>query len=306
VLALATTVVFAVVAYGAAAQLVEMPLVNPDELRYTIAAQGVVDGDWLNLRGHEYGYGPVYPLVLAPIIWLSGSVEDAYPLFKLANAVLFALAAVPIYLLARRLLTPWWSFGVATASVAIPSSIYTSLVFTESAAYLTSSLALLAVILALERPSVLRQLAMLGAVGLATATRPQFASLVSAFLAAWLLLWTIELPRPPLRPAAARLWPTFVGVAAACAIVGARLLLDSSTPEDELGPYGDLWRGYDLAEVARFVFYHLAGWELYLFVVPFVVAPIVVANMLRSARAGVSRETARLWRRSLRSTRCCC
>jgi hypothetical protein len=286
VLALGVLVVVAVVAYSAAAQLVEAPLVNPDELRYTIAAGGVVDGDGLNLRGHEYGYGPVYPLVLAPIIWLSGSVEDAYPLFKVANAFLFALAAVPIYFLARRLLAPWWSFGVATASIAIPSSIYTSLVFTENAAYLVS-LALLAVVLVLERPSVPRQLGMLAAVGLATATRPQFASLVFAFLAAWLLLWAIELPRPPLRHAAARLWPTFVGVAAAGAIVGARLLLNSSTPEDELGPYGDLWRGYDPAEVARFVVYQLAGWELYLFVVPFVVAPIVVANMLRSARAGV-------------------
>jgi hypothetical protein len=57
--------VLAAVSYGAVAQAVEMPIVNPDELRYTLAAQGVVDGDWLNLRGHTYGYGPVYPLILA-------------------------------------------------------------------------------------------------------------------------------------------------------------------------------------------------------------------------------------------------
>ena len=72
---------------------------------------------------------------------------------------------------------PWWSVGVAALAVAIPSSIYTSLVLTESAAYLTASLALLAVVLALERPTALRQLALLGAVALAYPTRPQFGAL---------------------------------------------------------------------------------------------------------------------------------
>jgi len=152
VLALASIVVLAAIGYAALAQLVDMPLLNPDELRYTIAARGVAEGEWLNLRGDAYGYGAVYPLVLAPILALAGGVEAAYPLFKVANALLFALAAVPIYLLARRLLPPWWSVAVAAMSLAIPSSIYTSLVLTESAAYLTSSIALLAVVLALERP----------------------------------------------------------------------------------------------------------------------------------------------------------
>ena len=32
-----------------APQLVEMPLLNPDELRYTLAARGIADGEWLNL-----------------------------------------------------------------------------------------------------------------------------------------------------------------------------------------------------------------------------------------------------------------
>ena len=78
-------------------------------------------------------------------------MANAYPFVKLANALLFALAAVPIYLIARRLLSEWWSVGVAALCLTIPSSIYTSLVLTESAAYLASSTALLAVVLALER-----------------------------------------------------------------------------------------------------------------------------------------------------------
>ena len=36
-----------------------MPLLNPDELRYTLAARALADGKWLNLRGDGYGCGPL-------------------------------------------------------------------------------------------------------------------------------------------------------------------------------------------------------------------------------------------------------
>ena len=112
-LALCVVVALAAVAYAAAAQLVPMPVLSPDELRYTLAARALADGEWLNLRGHAYGYGPVYPFVLAPLVALAGDVESAYPLFKAANALLFSLAAVPMFFVARRLLSPWWSVAVA-------------------------------------------------------------------------------------------------------------------------------------------------------------------------------------------------
>jgi hypothetical protein len=289
---LAGIVVVGAVVYGAAAQLVAMPLVNPDELRYTLAARALADGEWLNLREHAYGYGPVYPLVLAPIIALSGSVDAAYPFFKLANALLFVLAAVPVYFLARRLLSGWWSVAVAGASVAIPSSLYASLVLTESVSYLTFNLALLAVVLALERPSVRRQLAMLGAVGLAYATRAQFAALLVAFVVGLALLTAVDPARPRFRRAARALWPTLGALVVGVVAVAGRPLLTWSSPRSELGGYGDLWRGYDLVSVARFFVYHLAEWELYLFVVPFVVTPIVLAVLLRAARRGAARDGA--------------
>ena len=291
-LALAAVVALATLAYAAAGKLVPMPLLNPDELRYTLAAGALVDGEWLHLRGHEYGYGALYPAVIAPILALSGTVETAYPLFRIADALLFALAAVPIFFLARRLLSRWWSVAVAAMSVAIPSSIYTSLVLTESVSYLTSSIAVLAIVLALERPSPGRQLAMLGAVGLAYAARPQFAALLPAFLAGYLLVWAIDAERPRLRAAVARLWPTLSALVLGVAALVARPLLGWSSPTQSLGGYGDLWRDYDPVSVARLAVYHLAGLEMYLFVVPFAVAPVVVHELWRSARRGSKREGA--------------
>jgi hypothetical protein len=291
-LALAGLVVVAAVGYGAAAQFVDMPLVNPDELRYTLAARALADGGWFNLREHAYGYGLVYPAVLAPLIAVSGSVEAAYPLFKLANAMLFALAAVPVYIVARRLLSGWWSVGVAAVSVAIPSSLYTSRVLTESVSYLTFNVAMLAVVLALERPSTRRQLVMLCAVGLAYSTRVQFAALLVVFLAGIALLTALDPTRPGFREGALGAWPTLGSVVIGVAAVAARPLLTWSSPKGVLGGYGDLWRGYDPGSVARFFVYHLAEWELYLFVVPFVVAPIVLERLLRASYHGAPREGA--------------
>jgi len=291
-LAVTAIVVVAAFAYGTAAQIVPMPLLSPDELRYTLAARELVEGEWPNLRGRGYGYGVVYPAVLAPILAVAGSVETAYPFFKVANALLFALTAVPIFFIARRLLSRWWSVAVAALSVAIPSSIYTSLVLTESVSYLTSSVAVLAVVLALERPSLRRQLVLIVAVALACAARVQFAALLPAFLAGALLLWAVDAERPRLRAAAARLWPTLSALALGIAALAARPLLTWSSPEESLGGYADLWRGYDVVSVARLAVYHLAGLEMYLFVVPVAVAPVVVRDLLRSARRGSARDGA--------------
>lgn len=291
-LALGAVVAVAALVYGAAAQLVPMPVLNPDELRYTLATRALADGEWPSLRGHDYGYGPLYPAILAPIVAFSESIESAYSFFKVANALLFALAAVPVYLIARRLLSRWWSVGVAAMSVAVPSSIYTSLVLTESAAYLTSSVALLFFVLALEHPSSRRQLALIGAVGVAYATRAQFAALLPAFLAGSLLLWALDAQRPRLRETAARLWPTLAALGVGLAALAARPLLSWSSPEESLDGYGDLWRGYDAVSVARLVVYHLGGLEMYLFVIPVAVAPIVVSALLVGARRGSVMEGA--------------
>ncbi len=85
---------------------------------------------------------------------------------------------------------------------------------TESAAYPAASLAILAIVLAVERPSVRRQLAVLGAVALAFLTRAQFAALFPAYVAALALLWiVVPAQRPRDRRAVRALWPTLTVVA---------------------------------------------------------------------------------------------
>ena len=95
--------------YTLLALAVGAPRVHPDEVRYLIAASSLVEGEGLTLRGEEYGFGPLLALLLAGILRLAGSVDAAYDWFKAANALLWALTAVPVYLLARRLVGAWWA-----------------------------------------------------------------------------------------------------------------------------------------------------------------------------------------------------
>jgi hypothetical protein len=288
-IALAGVVLGSFVLYTWLASLVEVPRVHPDEVRYLIAASSLVEGEGLHLRGGEYGFGPLYAFVLAAILWLSSGIDSAYDVFKAANALFFALTAVPVYLLARRLVSPWWAVCAAALSVAIPSSISVATVMTESLAYLTAAWALYATALALERPTLLRQLAVLAAVAAAFLTRAQLGALYLSWLVGLVVLWLIDpRRRPRTRQELIRYWPTAAPLVLAFAVLGGRLVSGSS-PSESLGAYWELWRGYDPLEVAKWLVYHLADIEIYLAVIPVAVAPIVLWRLLGRDRAGSER-----------------
>jgi hypothetical protein len=285
-LALAGIVVGSFVLYALLSTLVSVPRVHPDEVRYLIGASSLVEGDGLRLRGDEYGFGPLHASVLALVLWLSSGLEAAYPWLKVVNALFWALTAIPVYLLARRLVSSWWAVLAAGLAVAIPSSISVATVMTESMAYLAAALALYATMLALERPTVLRQFLLLGAIGVAFLTRSQLVVLYAGWLAALGLHWWIS-PRaqPEGRAALKRYWPSALPLVAAVPALGARLV-GGSSPRESLGAYWELWRGYDPFDVGKWVVYHLADLEIYLAVVPLAVAPIVLTRLVRSGRAG--------------------
>ncbi|CAN5824244.1 hypothetical protein BH18ACT13_BH18ACT13_06480 [soil metagenome] len=289
-IAVAATVLIATLVLSALALAVPAPRILSDELRYLLAAASLAEGDGLRLRGDEYGYSPIYPVLLAPILALAPDRETAYPLLEVANALLFALTAIPVYLLARRLLPPWWSIGVAALSISIPSSVYVSLVLTENAAYPASALAILALVLALERPSPSRQLAALTAIGVAFLVRAQFGSLLPTFLAA-LVLQALILPRAEGRRWTL-LWPTVSALALGGCVGLAVALATGRSPIEWVAAYDDLWSSYHPLAVGKWLVYHLTALELLVAIVPFAVAPIVLWRLLAAARRGAVREAA--------------
>ena len=80
------------------------PFIMVDELIYSELARSLAAGDGLEVRGEPYLVSLIYPLLLAPVYALFDSLPDAYAAVKVVNAVVMSLAAVPAYLLARRVL----------------------------------------------------------------------------------------------------------------------------------------------------------------------------------------------------------
>jgi hypothetical protein len=258
------------------------PRIFPDEIIYMDAAASVAGGDGLSVRGGDYGYGPLYPILVAPLVWLGGDRETAFVLAQLLNALAFALTAVPVFLLARRVAGPGLALVAAVLSILVPSSVYAAGVLTESVAYLAFAGALLAVVRAVEEPSVTRQLVALGSIGVAGSIRTQFLVLVPVLAAT--LIWAALLLPGGARPAW-RLWPTAAVLAGGLVAVLA-LLAGGRSAADLLGSYGVLWESYDVGDLARWFVDHLGLLVLYVAVVPAVVAPVELARWWREARRG--------------------
>ena len=293
VAALAAAVLACFALTAAVASFVETPRIFYDELIYMEAAASLADGEGLEVRDEPYEYGALYPTVLAPLLATAGDRESAYALVKLLNALLFALTAVPVYLLARRLLEPWPSVAVAALSIAVPATVYVTVVMTESLAYLTVTWALLAIVLAIERPTVLRQFAALAAIGVAILVRPQFFSFYAAFLLALVLAQWLLPERRALGWRGVRLlWPAGASLVLGVLAFVVGPILRGERPGDVFGQYDVLLRSYDFAIVGKWFVQHAAGLELYLAVVPVAVSPIVLSVFFSRAREGSERHAA--------------
>ena len=259
------------------------------------AAASFADGEGLEVRGEPYRYGALYPILAAPFLAIAGDRETAYALLKLANSLLFALTAIPVYLLARRLLEPWPSVAVAALSIVIPSSVYVTVVMTESVAYFTATWALLAIVLAVERPTAWRQLAALAAVGVAVLGRAQFLALYAALLLALVGAHALLPERRNLGWRGLRmLWPVAASLALGVVLFVVGPIVRGGSPGDALGGYETLLRVYDLATVVKWLVLHGAAFELYLVVIPVAVAPIVLAAYFRArgrAPSGMRRSS---------------
>jgi hypothetical protein len=243
------------------------PWIMVDELIYSELASSIASGAGYALRGESVGlgYGAVYPLLISPA-YLLDSLTDAYGVAKAINAVLISLAAVPAYLLARRLVSAPLALVVAALTLAVPSLFYAGTIMTENAFYPIFLTAVLLLVRALEQPTPLRIALLLAATGVAFLTRTQAAALVPAMLTAPLLLaaW-----RGRLRAVLDYRW-LYGGVAALAGFVLVAAALRGRSPASLLGAYRSAGEyDYRVEDVARWLLYHLGELDLYVGIAPF-------------------------------------
>lgn len=173
-------------------------VVQTDEMLYVKLARhmGTTGSPLPTLHGEHVGFlGVVYPIVLAPFYGGLDNVS-AFTAAHAVNAVLFASAAIPAYLLARRLVTPWYALVVALLTVSVPWAVNAAFVMSEPAAYPVFLWAVLACHVCVAEPSGRSDLLAALALALAFFTRPQFLFLGAVLPLAVLI--TVG-PRPTFR-----------------------------------------------------------------------------------------------------------
>jgi hypothetical protein len=255
-----------VVRYGLGRRTIA-PWIFVDELIYSELAKSFAERGELLLRDTQpgAGFGVVYPILISPAYLLFDSLPSAYAAAKAINALLMSLAAVPAYLLARRVLSVPGALAAAVLSVALPSLLYAGTLMTENAFYPLFLTAVLLLVLALERPTPLRTAAFLGVVAVCYLTRVQGIVLLPVLLTAPLVL--VALQRAPRRLWEYR-WLYALPAAGLVALLALQWVRGRS-PFALLGAYRAATdASYDVREAADWLLWHVAELDLSLGVVP--------------------------------------
>lgn len=271
-------------------ELLALPIRRPrifgDELIYWLLSRSFAWSGSFSLREHAAPrYGFVYPALLAAPQRLGADQHSAYVLAKGLNAVLFSLAAVPAYAIARRVLTQRAALVAAAISVVLPSCIYTSDIFTENAFYPIFVTSALLMLRSIERPSASRQLLVAGVCVVAFFTRAQALVLLPSYLLAALAIAVIADPGRR-RSACAESLRQHVPTIAVLVLAGVAALILRGP--QTLGPYHVLVTSYRVRPVVHWALANVADMELYLGVVP------VAAFLVLLASRSLSPELRRL------------
>ncbi|TML15382.1 MAG: glycosyltransferase family 4 protein [Actinobacteria bacterium] len=271
----ALVVVSALFRYGLSRRVVA-PWIMVDELIYSeLAKSFAATGHFLIRDVHHGAYGAVYPVLISAAWRLFGSVPDAYAAAKTIGSVVMSLTAIPVYFLARRVLTPLPSLVAAALAVAVPSLMYTGTLMTETVFYPVFACVALALVLMLERPTLPRQLTLLALCLLAFLTRTQAIVLVPAVATAPLLLVWLDRRRLRMLADFRALYGILLGAVVAVLVVQ---LARGHSPYDVLGSYSLTGHTtYRPGQVVKWVLYHLAELDLYLAVAPFAAVLLLTA-----------------------------
>jgi hypothetical protein len=160
-----------------------------DEYLYAELGRSLVESGRPLVRGVAIGFPALLQPILTAPAWLASDVWASYRLIQAMGALAMSLAAVPTFLLARRLgATAGLALGAALFSVAIPDLLFASWLTAEPFAYPLLLTAVLAGTVALAEPTRRHELLFVLCAGLAAFTRIQFAVLPVCFVAAALIM----------------------------------------------------------------------------------------------------------------------
>ena len=243
------------------------PWINGDETIYALLGRSLWHSGHMSILGAPTRfYTAVYAALVGGFLSLP-NVALGYTLTKCLQALVMSLAAIPVYLWARKLTTPDLSLVVATLTLALPGLAYAGLLMTEAAFFPALVLTAWLIARALDKPSLANQLLTVTAIAFVVATRLQALVLILAFPTA--VVTKLVFDRAPLRSLRAYAPALLALVAVTAGWSAWQLGSADGVGTDVLGAYRAAGEtSYDPATALKYVVYHLADVVLLVGVIP--------------------------------------
>jgi hypothetical protein len=166
-----------------------VPHYLPDEYIYPSLARSFAEHGRPMIRGVDVHFPALLdPLLTAPIWLVTNDPVRAYALTQGLHAAFVSLAAIPAYLLCKRLgLARWLALGVAALAVAVPDGVYASSMLADPLAYPLVLTTIYLGVCLVERSTLGLQVAFAMASALTVLARVQYAVVPLAVLGAELV-----------------------------------------------------------------------------------------------------------------------
>ena len=164
------------------------PWVFSDELEWSQLSRAIASTGHAARRTAPHSFESLYSYLIAPAWWIH-STAAAYAAIKYLNSIVMCLAAVPVYLLARRLVSRRSAVVVALLSIAIPAMSYATSIVPEPLAYLWFTLAAYTAVRALAAPSIKTGLPAVVLAAAGPLVRSEFIALPAALVISGAVLW---------------------------------------------------------------------------------------------------------------------
>jgi hypothetical protein len=177
----------------ALAWLRSAPALFPDEYLYSAIGRSFAESGRPSIRGGSANFPALLqPIVTAPA-WLISDVDTAFRVVQAIGALAMSLAAVPVYLIARRLgLSARVSLVLAAFTVLVPDLLYASFISSEALAYPLVLASVYTAMRALTTPTRRTQLLFVATAAVTTLARIQFAALPIVFVLATVVVGARE------------------------------------------------------------------------------------------------------------------
>jgi len=252
-----------------ASRPVTTPWISPDEPAYALLGRSLYAAGHLRILSGPTGFlSATAPALFGIPLGLS-DLELGYSVAKIVDAFVMSLAAVPVYLWGRTLVSQRWALAAAALTLALPGLAYSGLLMTEVVFYPVIVCAAWSLAAAIESPTLGRQLLFVALLVVAVLTRLQAIVLVAGFAGAVGLEWLFA------RRVRVRVYAPAVGAIGVLAAI--RLAASSSSL---LGGYEGANRAYPVGPAVRFVFYHLGDLVLLTGFVPFCAVGVLLVRAI--------------------------